>query len=220
MKHHVGKKIGLGIIGLFTLIFFAYVIIQYFVLGPSHKVGFVSTKTNVPYHPWIYFLYVHITFGSIALLTGAFQFNKKWRQKNKTRHRTIGKTYVVSVVIAFLAGLYLAYYGTGGVTGVIGFYSLELAWITPTIIGFFKIRNHNIKEHKEWMFRSYAVTLTFVSFRIFVIPVVGITRGNPGMLFGLTLIFSLIFNLLIAELIIINLKKIKLKTNHHLQLDN
>lgn len=79
-----------------------------------------------------------------------------------TWHRTIGKTYVLSIVIAFLAGLYLAYYGTGGVTGVIGFYSLEFAWITPTIVGLFKIRNHNIEAHREWMLRSYAVTLTFV----------------------------------------------------------
>lgn len=76
MKRQVGKKIGLGMIGLFTLIFFAYAVFQYFILGPSQNVGFVSTKTNVAYHPWIYFLYVHIIFGSIALLTGAFSLIK------------------------------------------------------------------------------------------------------------------------------------------------
>lgn len=206
MKLTLGRKIWLGTIWFFTAAFFIYIIVQYFIFGPSKEVGFVSTKDNVHYHPWITFLYFHIIFGTIALAAGPFQFSGKLRQKKKNLHRNIGKIYVFSILISFMFGLYLAFYGTGGLTGVIGFYSLEFAWLITTLIGFFKIRRKDIKGHREWMIRSYAVTLTFVSFRIFSIPAVGID-GRDGILFGLTIIFSWIFNLLIAEWLLIRSKQ-------------
>lgn len=212
MKRGIGSKIGLGVIGFLTAAFFIYVVIQYFIVGPSGDVGFVSTKKGIHYHPWITILYIHIILGTVALVLGPLQFNKKLRQKNKQLHKNIGKIYVGSILIAFLAGLYLSYYGTGGLTGVIGFYSLEFAWVIPTLVGYLKIRKKDIKSHQEWMLRSYAVTLTFVSFRIFSIPAVAID-GRDGVLFGLTVIFSWIFNLLIAEWILIRRKNQNLIRN-------
>jgi uncharacterized membrane protein len=214
MKRTTGSKIGLGVIGFFTFIFLAYVIFQYFILGPSKDVGFVSTKEDIHYHPWITILYIHIIFGTLALVLGPLQFNNKLRQKKKNLHRNIGKIYVGSIFVAFIAGLYLAYYGTGGIMGVIGFYTLEFAWLITTLVGFLKIRKKDIKGHQEWMLRSYAVTLTFVSFRIWSIPAM-VIEGKPGVLFGLTIIFSWVVNLLIAEWILVRKKKNLFRNDHH-----
>ncbi|MGG2133371.1 DUF2306 domain-containing protein [Bacillus sp. S2(2024)] len=146
----------------------------------------------------MYLLYVHIIFGLIALLLGPLQFSHKIRQKSINTHKLIGKIYVLSIFISSCIGLYLSYYATGGWVSVIRFYSLTVAWMYTTVVGFLMIRKGNIKKHKQWMMRSYAVTLTFVTFRIWSLLVLLITQER-GVLYGLTIIFSWVLNLLIVE---------------------
>lgn len=204
MKKTMGRKIGLGFIGFLIVALFAYVVYQYFLDGPRKDAGFLSTKDSVPYNPWIVMLYIHIIFGTVALLVGPLQFNSKLRKRKKGLHRNLGKIYILSIMVSFIPGLYLSFYATGGITGILGFYSLEFAWIITTIIAFLKVKNKDFAAHQIWMYRSYAVTLTFVTFRIFSVPAVII---DSDFLFGLTVIFSWVFNLLIAEWFFIRPKK-------------
>jgi uncharacterized membrane protein len=201
MKKTIGTKLWLGFLGFLILGLTAYVVIQYFVVGASKSDGFVGGKVElqgIEWQPWITFLYLHIIFGTIALLSGPFQFSSKLRRKNKQVHKTLGKVYIGSIFLSFVFGLYLAFYASGGIAGIIGFSSLELVWLLTTLIGLLKIRKKDITRHKEWMIRSYAVTLTFVTFRILSVPAV-IIEGSPGVLFGLTVILSWAINLSIAE---------------------
>lgn len=50
----------------------------------------------------------------IILLIGWFLFVKKIRVSYLNFHRNIGKIYVVSVLLATIAGIYLGFYATGG----------------------------------------------------------------------------------------------------------
>jgi uncharacterized membrane protein len=212
MRKSFARKMGIGIVIFFTLIFMIYAIVQYFILDPKSS-PFIIEKLKIikgfHYHPWIYVFYIHIIFGLLALVLGPFQFSTKLRTKNPSLHKNIGKTYVFSILLASIVGLYLSFYGSGGIVSIIGFYSLDIAWFTTTFTGFLKIRKKQIESHREWMFRSYAVTLTFVSFRIWAVFAVLIS-SQRGVLYGITIIFSWIFNLVIAEWILSRSKKRKI----------
>jgi len=182
---------------LVIALFMAYIVLAYIVMDPK-KTGIISGKfesiKNFPYDVWKYFLLFHVTTGSIALIIGPFQFLKASR-KNKKIHRTIGKTYMTSIFLSVPAGIYLAFYATGGLGSGIGFAVLDILWFASAFMGFKRIRQRNIQSHQEWMLRSYAITLVFVTFRILM----------PISVFVMGLGFSIGFPLAIFAAIGINL---------------
>lgn len=186
-------------IGYFIIIGFMGYIVFMYGLNDPRKAGIVAGKLENPsfhFHTWKLFFYFHIITGAIALILGPFQFLKKSRKKIKT-HRTIGKIYVGSIFLSVPAGIYLAFYATGGIGGTIGFLILDVAWFITTFIGLKRIKERNIQRHQEWMMRSYAVTLVFVTFRIMVglfVFLFGFAIGFP-----VTVILSIIINLYFIE---------------------
>ena len=49
--------------------------------------------------------------------------------------------------------------------GQLGFLVLGVAWILTTAIGVERIAHRRVAEHRVWMLRSYALTLSAVFFR-------------------------------------------------------
>ena len=108
------------------------------------------------------FLIPHVLFGSIALLAGPIQFSSRIRQRHLKLHRIVGRLYVVSVFLAAPTGVILNY-GRPGFPGT----SMQAgAWVVCTAAAFLTARNRQIPQHRQWMARSYAVTLTFVTSRV------------------------------------------------------
>lgn len=211
MKKSLMSKMAIGIVTFLIVLFIVYVIVQYFILDPKNSPFIVEKLKEIKgfhYHPWIYVLYIHIIFGTLSLVLGPFQFSTKLRTNKPHLHRNIGKTYLFSILVASMMGLYLAFYGSGGIVSIIGFYSLDIAWFTTAFTGFIKIKKKQVERHRAWMFRSYAVTLTFVSFRIWAIFAVLISNQR-GVLYGITIIFSWVLNLFISEWILSYSKKRK-----------
>ncbi|WP_347922864.1 DUF2306 domain-containing protein [Pontimicrobium sp. SW4] len=114
------------------------------------------------------FFYSHITLGGIALLIGWLQFSKKLRSKNIKLHRIIGKVYIASVLISGPAGLYIAFFATGGLLPQLGFSIGVLLWIIITYLGFSKIRKGHIEAHRKFMMYSYAGTFGAVTLRLWL----------------------------------------------------
>ena len=112
--------------------------------------------------------YMHIYFGGLALLTGWSQFSKKWRNKYLKTHRTLGKIYVVSVLLSGISGLYIALYANGGLTAKLGFGILAILWLLSTVKAYLTIRNKKVTEHQKWMIRSYALCFAAVTLRIWL----------------------------------------------------
>lgn len=212
-KQGVMVKLGLGALFFLIALFVVYAIVQYFIVDPRAGSGtmenFVQRKmkhSNFAYEPWIYFLMTHISFGSLALILGPVQFSEKLRAKSKTIHRTFGKIYMLSILIAGIIGVYLSVKSTDGLASQLGFLSLCAVWLITTVMGFVSIRKREIQKHREWMLRSYAVTLVFITFRFWAIIPVMIT-GTYGLLYGLTIIYSWAFNLALVEWIIRSRRK-------------
>ena len=166
--------------------------------------GLLALKSNELLNSslWNIAFYTHISFGGFALLIGWSLFLKKLRAKKLHIHRLIGKIYIVAVLLSSLSGFYIAYHATGGIIAKLGFAGMSTAWFLTTIIAYRAIRNKDIKKHERWMIRSYAVTFTGVTFRLWM----------PFLIIGFNLEFieaypidswvSWIANLFVAQLII------------------
>lgn len=122
-----------------------------------------------------WFLLFHISGGSLALLTGPFQFWEEFRNRNLRVHRLLGKIYVISVLISGLCAGVLSATTAFNVNGAYAF-SLQvwaLVWLISTVIAYHTVRLKKIKLHKEWMVRSYVVSLAFVmSALLLKIPII------------------------------------------------
>src|SRR5687768_707235 len=123
------------------------------------KYGLLSSKSAelLQDRVWNITFYQHILVGAVAMLTGWSQFSKRLRNKNLNLHRTLGKIYVVAVILSGTAGLYIALYATGGIVSITGFSGLAIAWLFTTIQAYLIIRKKDIDRHQQWMIRSYAL---------------------------------------------------------------
>ena len=104
----------------------------------------------------------HTLCGLIALVAGPLQFSSRFRQRYLKFHRVLGRIYVISVFVGAFTGIALA----RGRPGLPGTSMQAAAWIVCTTAAFITARNRQIVQHRQWMARSYAVTLTFVSSRV------------------------------------------------------
>ena len=148
------------LIGLYPLVYFFAD--RHFGLLASKSVELLSDTV------WNIAFYGHILLGGLALLIGWLQFSKKLRRKRITIHRTIGKLYVIAVLISGTCALYIAIHATGGMVSILGFFSLGLVWLSSTILGFKAIKNGNIALHQKFMIYSYAACFAAVTLRIWL----------------------------------------------------
>jgi len=160
--------------------------------------GFKSTEllTN---SLWNLSFYTHISLGGLALLIGWILFLKKLRAKHLHLHRLIGKFYIVSILLSSLTGYYVAYHATGG---IYGFSGMSTAWLLTTIMAYKAIRTGDIKKHERWMIRSYAVTFTGVTFRLWMPFLIIAFQMDFLEAYSINSCVSWIANLRVGELIL------------------
>ncbi|GJM13427.1 MAG: hypothetical protein DHS20C12_18300 [Pseudohongiella sp.] len=111
---------------------------------------------------------LHFLTGGVVIIVGALQFNAGLRSKYLHAHRFMGKVYVVGCIVGGFAGLYLAFYSTGGIVSHWGFGMLAVCWIVTTLMAYRHIRAGNVRIHQDWMIRSYSLTLAAVTLRIYL----------------------------------------------------
>ncbi|TVQ02498.1 MAG: DUF2306 domain-containing protein [Balneolaceae bacterium] len=110
----------------------------------------------------------HFIGGAIALTTGAFQVNSRLRNRYLHWHKILGKIYLFGVVVGGLCAFILSVQSFGGWATHTGFGLLGICWIGSTIMAYYHIRIGNINNHRDWMFRSYALTLGAVALRFYL----------------------------------------------------
>jgi len=117
---------------------------------------------------YLFFFYLHIIPGIVALMTGPFQFVPYLRKHFLKAHRNIGKTYVLACMTAGIAGFVIAYFAMGGWIATIGFMSMAATWLYCTSKAWTSIRKKDIPRHQAWMIRSFSVTLAAVTLRLWI----------------------------------------------------
>lgn len=145
---------------------------------------------------------MHTLFGPIALVCGLTNLLPAMRHRRWLAHRSIGRTYVVSVMMLGLAGLALSPHAAGGVTARSGFFLLALATLGTSITGYLRIRRGDVRAHREWMLRSYACIFAAVTLRIWMPILMLATHGEFLPAYRVVAWLAWLPNLACAEIVI------------------
>jgi hypothetical protein len=121
--------------------------------------------------PRRYALVLHLTGGLCAILTGPVQLWLGETRRARAWHSVLGYLYLGGVLTGVLGGYDLAFTavaaGGPGWAYAFGLIGLSTAWTVTTALAFLAIRRRRIVLHREWMIRSFVVTMAFVFFRLF-----------------------------------------------------
>ena len=143
-----------------------------------HDEGFFihhDSNTWKFFYPVRWKLFAHAAGGSTALMVGALQFSRRLRQRRPALHRLLGRFYLAGVLLAAPVAVYLAFTHALPImaTGTTVQASL---WVLTTLIAVLAARSRSFEVHRQWMMRSYAITLIFVISRmILAMPLVAPT---------------------------------------------
>jgi uncharacterized membrane protein len=110
----------------------------------------------------------HFLGGAVALLTGALQVNSRLRVRYLEWHRWTGRVYLIAVMVGGFAGFLLALDSSAGPVAQGGFALLAVAWVAATLRAYVLVRRGDVPAHRDWMVRSYALTLAAVTLRIYL----------------------------------------------------
>lgn len=189
-----------------SLLFFSYLMLlitlQY--IPMRNDAAFLLIKEDVVgmLHYRIAF-FAHVYTGMFVLLAGMLQFPAYIRRKHPRIHRWTGRVYAYLIILVTgPAGLVMGYYGNGGWISQSAFCILAVLWITFTWKGVSAAINRNFTDHKIWMYRSYALTLSALSLRLWKVILVYLFEPRPMDVYHVISWLGWGGNLLIAELII------------------
>lgn len=130
-------------------------------VGPVPPMIAANTHVN----PW---LVIHATGAATALLVGPWQLLPVLRRRYTAAHRVLGGFYVAGCITGGGAALVLATGVSAGPIAGAGFALLGLAWLASTTIAVREILARWVPSHRRWMIRSFALTLSAVTLRLYV----------------------------------------------------
>ena len=172
-------------------------------------VGFLRIKQQyIPIVHWRTAFFIHVYASFWVLVAGFTQFSK-YLQRNRPRiHRTMGYIYTIDVLlITGPAGLVMGFYANGGISSRIAFVSLACLWIFFTAMALYKARNKDFKAHRNYMIRSYALTLSALTLRAWKYGINNSFELPPMDVYRTVAWLGWTLNLAVAELIIYKLRK-------------
>lgn len=139
------------------------VITRHFMSGADHFLQFTPEALGKYFSvKWV--LIAHITGGGGALILGPMQFWGRLRNRYKKLHRWIGLLYLLAILMSSATAVILSFTTAYDVNWSYAF-SLQIwvsVWIITTIIAYRAALQKKFVLHREWMTRSYIVTLAFI----------------------------------------------------------
>lgn len=194
----------------FSYFFILMIKITFQYIPFRNDVAFLQIKqtevTEIPFYTT--FFYIHVYSAIFVLLAGFTQFNSVLLNKKPVVHRNIGKLYVF--IILFLSapsGLFIGIFANGGFYSKISFVTLSILWFYFTLKGFSTIKNKNIKLHKAFMLRSFALTFSAITLRFWKVFLVYLFQPSPMDVYQIIAWLGWVPNLLIAEYYLYNQSK-------------
>ena len=167
-------------------------------------VGFLRIKQQyIGIDHWRTAFFIHVYASMWVLFAGFTQFSKKLLRNTPRLHRTLGYIYVTDVLlITGPAGLVMGFYANGGLLSRIAFVSLALLWIFFFFFSLKKARQKNFKAHRNYMIRSYALTLSALTLRAWKYGINNSIHLPPMDVYRVVAWLGWVGNLIIAEWII------------------
>jgi len=141
---------------------------------------------------------LHLVGGLVAIVVGAFQVNSRLRSRFLPAHRWLGRLYLAAVIVSASAGFVLALDSDGGLVAHFGFGMMAVCWFFTTVNAYRHVRAGDTITHREWMLRSYALTLAAVTLRIYL-PLFAIAGYDFDVSYPVISWIAWVPNLLIVE---------------------
>lgn len=136
-------------------------------------------------------------------MAGFTQFSSFILKKHLRLHRLIGRLYAGNILfVNFPAAMIMAIYANGNLPGKTAFFLLDCLWFSFTLKAVIEIRKGNVKAHKNYMIRSYALTLSAISLRTWKIILINTTNIDIPTIYMMDAWLGFVPNLLLAELLI------------------
>ena len=191
---------------LLTLAFFTFLMARITVayLPYNTDVGFLRIKQDyIDIDHWRLAFFVHVYASMWVLLAGFTQFSSRIQDYYPRWHRAFGYVYVTDVLlITGPAGLLMGFYANGGLPSKISFVTLAIGWITFTAIALAKAKKGDFVSHRNFVIRSYALTLSAVTLRAWKWSITNTVELPPMDVYRAVAWLGWVPNIIAAELLI------------------
>lgn len=195
--------------GVFLLLIYGF--LSYLLIAISLQyipydtdVAFLRIKQDVidiPFYKLAFF--THVYTAVFVLPAGFTQFSSSIRKNFPRVHKYIGWVYAIVVIcLAGPAGFYMGLFANGGLPSQVAFCLLAILWIYFTVVAIAKVIKGDIKSHREFLIRSFALTLSALTLRAWKYLLVVLFQPRPMDVYEIVAWLGWIPNLIIAELII------------------
>lgn len=167
-------------------------------------VGFLQIKQEyIDIDHWRIAFFVHVYMSLWVLLAGFTQFSGYIQSFYPKWHRVFGYIYVLDVVfITGPAGLLMGFYANGGPTSQTAFVVLAVLWIYFTAVALQKARSGDFVGHRDFMIRSFALTVSALTLRAWKWSINNSVELPPMDVYRVVAWLGWVPNLLIAEILI------------------
>jgi uncharacterized membrane protein len=179
-------------------------VVQY--LSLDDHVGFLEQKqAYLHIKVWKFAFYVHVFSSVLTLLAGFTQFSAEILRKHPRLHRTLGRIYAWDILaINFPAGVVMAVYANGHLPSKIAFLILDSLWFWFTLKAITEIKRGHVQAHRDYMMRSYALTLSALTLRTWKILLTNTTNLSQETIYMMDAWLGFVPNLLCAEWLILS----------------
>jgi uncharacterized membrane protein len=146
---------------------------------------------------------LHIVSAAVFAVLGAFQFAPTFRRRRPGWHRAAGRLVVLCGLLVGLSGLWMTLFypwpkGDGALL-----YALRLlfgsAMVVSIVLGFSAIRRGDVRRHRAWMLRGYAIGFGAAT-QVLTLAIGAVILGPPTELSRALLMGAAwVINLAVAE---------------------
>jgi uncharacterized membrane protein len=206
MAFYKTRPSALNLVLLLAYLIFCYlmlrIVMQYIPAGTDTAfLGIKQDYVGLPFYLTAF--YIHVFTAIFALPAGATQFSKYILKQQPQIHRLNGRLYVASIVLLGApSGFFIGLYANGGLSSRISFCLLGVLWAWFTAQAFLKARKGRFRDHKAYMYRSFALTLSAITLRAWKYILIGFLHPRPMDVYQVVAWLGWIPNLIIAEYLI------------------
>jgi uncharacterized membrane protein len=147
---------------------------------------------------------VHIAAAAVYAVVGAGQFSATLRRRHPAWHRRAGRILVVAGALVALSGIWLTLLHPGSPGGVL-LWMVRLvvgsAMATALVLGVAAVRRRDIRAHRAWMIRAYALGLG-AGTQVFTEGIGEAVAGPGDLVKALSLTAGWAVNLAVAEWVV------------------
>ena len=209
MKKYIRKAIPFFLLSLFTFLMIR-ITVRY--IPMADNVAFLQIKQQyIGITHWKAAFFIHVYTSIFVLIAGFTQFSPAILRNRKSLHRIMGKLYIVNIL--FITGpsaFVMALYANGGLSSRFAFGILAVLWIYFTAKAWFLVKKKQFNEHKKYMLRSYALTFSAITLRLWKLGIVVLFHPNPMDVYMLAAWLGWVPTLLLIEWYIRNQAKRKI----------